>query len=195
MPIPASSILPTVDDLKVHLNRTDITDDSELLDFLDVAVRRVEAEVGRLDAVTVTDEVHSGSEVPLVLQHYPVLEITAASYWDGTSITTDDLEVSPSGVVDWRYGTAGRFQRGARNVRISYTVGRTDLDPLLREAILEFARDSWSASQRGGGSARPAFPGQDYDADTDAPAASGYARAMSAIQAYLHGGSVGATVA
>lgn len=184
MPVPASSILPTLADLKAHLGRTVSTDDAELQGFLNAAVRRVEKRVGRLDAYTVTDEVHDGGRANLILNHYPVLEVTAASYWDGTTITVADLEVSESGIVEWGYNTAGSFTSGRRNVRITYTVGRATLDPLLREAILEFARDSWDASQTGGAAVEPSYPGVDND-DEFVPRSSGYVRAVSLIDDYL----------
>jgi hypothetical protein len=152
VPIPASSVLPDLDEVKAHLNEESDEHDDELQGMLDAACDLVAAHVGPLDTETVTDEVHPGGRSSLVLHRYPVVEVTAASYWDGTAIDVADLEVDGStGIVSWGYNTAGWFSYGARNVRVTYTVGRATLPAPVRLAILEVARDLWSGTQSGGG--------------------------------------------
>lgn len=186
MPIPAGSILPTLADLKAHANITTSTHDTELQQMLDAAVALVARHVGPLDSETVTDEALSGGSSQLVLSRYPVLAITSAFYSDGTAITADDLEVdTASGVVSWGYGTAGRFSAGTRNVRVTYTVGRTSLPAPIWLAILITAADLWS-TQMGGGSAVPPYPGAEVDGGVSGNGLPALPpRALSLIEPYL----------
>jgi hypothetical protein len=64
--------LPTLTDLKAHLNVTTSDDDGELADMLDAAVDVVEGIVGPITSKTVTETHYAMSSDVLVLRRMPV---------------------------------------------------------------------------------------------------------------------------
>lgn len=142
-------------DLREHLNVTDSSNDGELQDILDAAETAISHYVGGLGETEVVEK-HDGGSTLLILRRPPVLEVTEVTYADGTELDLDDLDVDlDTGIVHWRYSTAGRFTAGSRYVTVTYTTGREDLPADLRMAILVLAGHLWE-TQRGAGPVRAA---------------------------------------
>jgi hypothetical protein len=152
----------TVAEVKTRLNKTLTVDDDEIQDMIDAAEAEYERLIGPL-AGSVTEK-HNGGGTSIVLRSANVSAITAASYADGTTITVADLDLDTStGIVYWGYNTAGSFTFGSRNVSITYAVGSLPADH--RETIIADVAGYFEVTQRGGGSLRPAFPGEgEYEA-------------------------------
>ncbi len=168
MPIPAASS-PTLADLKAHLNITTTAQDGELQSMLDRAIAAVAREVGPLWTETVTER-HDGGSGSILLKRMPVLTVTSAAYADGTPISTAGSYLdTDSGVLYLASTTTSRSGYGGPNVVVTYTSGRETLPADLVLAVLERAAYFWE-SQRGGGSARPAFPGETSGDDVNASA-------------------------
>lgn len=145
-------------EVKLRLNKTVTADDAEIQAFIDAAEAEYTEWIGPLTG-TVTETFDGGGST-LVLRQ-PVSAITAAAYDSGATLTYTDLNVS-NGIVRWGYGTTGRFTSGTR-VSITYTV--PSLPANHREAIIADVAGYFETTQRGGGSLRPAFPGEgDYEA-------------------------------
>jgi uncharacterized phiE125 gp8 family phage protein len=139
--------LPTLTDLKAHVNVSSTADDGELTDMLDAAVDVVEGIIGPITSQTVT-ETHYGlcSDV-LVLRRMPVADLLSVGYRSGAT-TTDllltDYELdADTGLV--RLTSGGRF---AGNYRVTYSVGRPSVPAAVRLAILIIAGHLWE-TQRG----------------------------------------------
>lgn len=183
MPIPASSVLPTVDDLKAHVNILTTTHDAELQDMLDAAVEVVEGYVGPLDGGSVTETHYAPARgLPIVLRQVPVVAVTSVSSSVGTTYTSSDYVLDgAAGLLRAPYGWAG-------DVTVAYTTGRTSLPASIRLAILIVAAHLWE-TQMGGGNAVPPYPG----ADVDGAVPAGFAvpnRAMELLRPYLRGPAV-----
>ena len=158
--------MPTVEDLKVYLNKTGTgADDNELVDMLDAAVNVVESIVGSIGSTTIT-ETHYGlhSDV-LVLKQPPALALTSLTgrlYPGVTASTytlTDYVLDTDTGIV--RTVSGLRF---VGDITVTYTAGRTTIPPAVTLATLIIAGHLWQ-TQRGGGSVRPSFPGDANAAD------------------------------
>lgn len=97
-----------------------------------------------------------GNRIILAAPH--VTAITAASYSDGSTLTYTDLDLDTlTGLVGWKYNTAGYFTSGIRNVSITYTLGA--LPANHEETIIADVCGYYAATQRAG-SSRPAFAGE-----------------------------------
>lgn len=154
-------------DVKQFLNKTGVNDsgdDEELQLFLDRAEAILTKRIGPLSPTPVTGEKHTGPG-PLVLRRYPVISVTSATS-AGVDVTDLDLDLD-SGVL---YGSFTAYP--PRQVSITYVAGRDFLPADLEEAVLELVRHLWK-SQRGGGSLRPTFPGED-DPTTQQPGGASY---------------------
>jgi hypothetical protein len=131
--------LPTLTDLKAHLNKTSTTaDDAELADMLDAAVDVVEGIVGPVTTSPVT-ETHRVSSDVLVLRRMPVAGLVSVS---PGSLADFALDVD-SGLlrrVDG-YGFVGP-------VTVTYSVGRPMVPAAISLAILIIAGHLWE-TQRG----------------------------------------------
>jgi hypothetical protein len=140
--------LPTVADLKVHLNvpAAATADDAEMADALDAAVEIVADIVGPLESTTVT-EIHRGlhSNV-LVLRRMPAASITTVSIRSGvtsTAQTLSDYELDPAtGIVRNVYG-GGFFG----DYVIEYESGSAVLPASVRLAVLIVAAHLWETQR------------------------------------------------
>lgn len=137
-------------DVKVFLNETGTEDDNELVAMIDRAQAILTVRVGPLEPTTYT-EVYTGPG-PIVLRRYPVISVSSVTDV-GNAVTDSYLDVD-SGVL---YGT---FSTQLRAVSVTYVAGRALLPADLEAALLELVRHLWK-SQRGGGSLRPTFPGDE----------------------------------
>lgn len=166
MPIPSGGTATVeLQDLKDHLQITGALtgsdSDGEMQGVLDAAISHLERLVGPLSTQTVTERLSARSGSPLILSHTPVVSLTSLAYTDGTTVDVDDLDANlGAGLVYWNYGTTGYFSTGTRNVTVVYEAGRASLPDDLRLAVLLLAADMWE-TQHGGGTLRPAFPGED----------------------------------
>lgn len=149
----------TLAEVKTHLNITAETYDAELPAFIAAAESAVSRRVGPLEITSVTDRV-SGCRRSLVLTTLPVVEVTAVTGSDGSTVDVSDLVSAAAGVVEAATGAAA-FTSYAYTVEYdagwgTVTEGVWDGPEDLRMAALELVRHLWM-SQRGGGS-RPGAP-------------------------------------
>jgi hypothetical protein len=149
--------LPSLPDVKAHLNITDDAHDAELQDMLDRAVAVLAVRIGPLVPVVVTDEVHTGPG-PLVLRRYPVVSVQSATSSD-SSVTDLDLDTD-TGVLH------GSFTSKSRATKVSYTAGRDVLPADIEAAVLEMTAHLW-ASQRVSRPGRPGF--SEIDVNPEVP--------------------------
>lgn len=135
MPVPASSILPTLADFKARASVVSSANDDELQDLLDAAVEIVEQRVGLLDAVTVTETHYDVSgKNPIVLRRTPALEVTALTNVNGSTWATSDVTLTDSGLLRLAYN--GGYASWSGDVTVTYTAGRDSLPRPIFEAIL-----------------------------------------------------------
>jgi hypothetical protein len=161
----------TVSTIKLRLNKSSgiTVDDSEIQEMIDAAEAEYAEYVLGLPgqtpiASTSVTQKFNGGGTSLVLAAPHVTAITAAAYSDGSTLTYTDLDLNTStGIVGWNYNTAGYFTSGTRNVSLTYTLGA--LPANHKEAIAADVAGYFETTQRGGGSLRPAFPGEgEYEA-------------------------------
>lgn len=161
MPVPASSILPTLDELKTHLDVTSTTHDSEMQDTLDAAAQLVAQHVGPLDAETVTER-HRQPGDPLVLRKSPVVSVSSVTDFGGTAYASTDYTLEPeSGLLYLAYDGAYSAWSSS-GVTVVYEAGRSTLPRPIAMAILIVAADLWE-TQMGGGAGVPSYPGAEDD--------------------------------
>lgn len=169
--VPADFI--TVDEVKLHLNKTNTDDDVELAGFISAAQQMVIARVGQVSAVTAIEEFDGGLD-EIALTHQPVISVTSVQELPG-------LELIPEG--DEGAGTDGWVLSNLLGVlrhtvvfpnrfRVTYQAGRDPVPGNIRLAALELAAHLWQ-SQRGSSNARPSFgdAGGEYPLTAGLPAA------------------------
>ncbi len=162
--------LPTLSDLKAHLNSTTTTDDGELSDMLDAAVDVVEGIIGPVTARTVTETHRDVRGDVLVLRRMPVAGLVSIGSRSGGSVSplpVEDFELDADAGLLRRadgYGFAGSYT-------VSYSSGRPMVPPAVKLAVLIVAAHLWE-TQRGNTPAGPVAA--EVDAGFAAPTA-GYA--------------------
>lgn len=149
--------LPTVADLKTHLNMPaeHVDDDAELQEVLDAAVDVVEGSVGPCEPTAVTETHYGLNRGVLVLRSAPVVELTAVSSRYGsesTALTLADYEVDTATGIVREIRGGGFFG----DYTITYQAGHETLPAALRLAILIVAAQLWE-TQRVPGATRPGF--------------------------------------
>ena len=177
--------LPTVADLRPHINSTSTADDEELANHLDAAVEMVAGIVGPIDAPAAVTETHRDvSSDVLILRRMPVVSLTAVSSRVGatsTALTLADYELdAASGLV--RAVDGSRFYG---TFVVSYTSGREALPASIRLAILIIAAHLWE-TQRGSSPSPLSLQQQEFE--QTAPVGVGYAipsRARELLAAYV----------
>jgi hypothetical protein len=177
--------VPTLDDVKAHLNITSAIGDAELQGVLDAAVNVVEGMVGAIAPVQYT-ETYAGGTMSFFVSHPPLLSVQSMTEYFGNGSTPLTLE--PLGTTGDAYGyvvedaewgeisrratawfpnQSGSYQMWSRfgsTVVIAYTAGRATVPPAIRLAILVVAAELWQ-TQRGTaalpapGAVFPAQPG------------------------------------
>ena len=145
-------------DVKARLNKTLTVDDVELQDMLDAAEAYYADLFGAVGTSTLR---YDGG--PVIVLPVNTTAVTAVGYTDGTFVDLDDLDFDPaSGLL--RYP----FTWGSRNLSVTFT---TALPAHHREAILADVAGYFAATQRGGGTVAPRFPGEGYGEAYDSPGA------------------------
>jgi len=126
----ASTNLCTRDRVKSYLGLTGDTYDDLIDALIPAASEALERACGRRFAETGYTEYHDGNGADrVVLNHRPVISLTAI--WDDADrdFEAADLVDSDDYVLDAAAGivilTSGRFARGARNVKVTYSAGYT----------------------------------------------------------------------
>jgi uncharacterized phiE125 gp8 family phage protein len=180
--------LPTLTDLKAHLNVSTTSDDGELADMLDAAVDVVEDIVGPITSKTITETHYGLSSDVLLLRRMPVVDLLSVRSGYGAAIvdlTLADFDFdADTGIV--------RLSSGAwfgGNYRVTYSVGRPTVPAAVRLAILVIAGHLFETQRRPGfTSDSPAgFGGLDGVQDAR-PTSMGFAipsRAKELLQPYM----------
>lgn len=162
--------LPTLDDLKAHLNDTGGADDAELLPMLDAAVEVVEGIAGPLSAGDVTETHYGVASRLLVLRKAPVSAVAAVSVTPAGGVAT--AWTADAYTLDGDLGAlrsvAGMF---FGDVTVTYTVTPVATPAAVSLAILVVAAHLWE-TQRGAGPSP--IPGQPDSGEVFAPGV-GYA--------------------
>lgn len=185
-------MLPTVADLKAHLNMESLGsgEDGELADALEAAVDVAEGIIGPLYATPITEVHRDVSADVIVLRRCPVIELTAVSRRSGgtkAALPLTDFEVEPEpGVL--RSATDGRL---VGTLEVSYSAGRATIPAAVRLAVLIIAAHLFETQRRPGFSSAPAgFGGSDGVPDASISGGIGYAiphRATDLLRAYMVG--------
>ncbi|MGH3094570.1 MAG: hypothetical protein ACRDMV_01050 [Streptosporangiales bacterium] len=127
---------------KEHLNLTGTGNDTELQRNLDAAVGLVEGDCGPLEPQTFTEVVHSG-DGKVLLQHWPVVEVTDAA------LSTGAVSRDTSSDVDHGQHDIGLVDLGATGTwTVTYEAGRGEAYPDLEMAVYLIGEQLWR-SQRG----------------------------------------------
>lgn len=155
MPIPAPpDVVVTLDRFKEHLNAQGASStltDLELQDFLDAAVKWVEARKGPIVAKTVTDLNATYRGRTLVLAQAPVVSLTSVTDAYGTTVDISTHTLNPAaGIVYLAEGSSF----GLAPLTVEYTAGRTEVDADLVLGVMYMA-EHFAQSQRAPGSRIP----------------------------------------
>lgn len=183
--------LPTLDDFKVHLNKTDAKDDAELSDMLYAAVDAVEGLVGPLRTREVTETHRRASGSCLLLKQRPagsLVSVSSRMYpgWDLVAQSVDGYELDSDAGLVWA-GTAGWF---SGDVVVTYTTGREYVPDAVRLAILIVGAHLWETQR---GTSPSALALQGADADFPVNNGAGYAipnRATELLAPYLRNSQI-----
>lgn len=151
----------SIADVKTHLNMSSIANDGELQRFIDAAETAIGHRVGPLTPVEVTETLDGGRDC-LILRNPRAVSLTSVTSADGTTTTLTDFDLDTStGIVYWRYGTAGSFTYGRRNVTVTYLAGWDPLPADLAHAVKELVRHLWETQRGASTGARPGFADDD----------------------------------
>lgn len=139
----------TVAEAKTHLNETTAANDAELATFVAAADAFVEALVGKVTEVEVTEVVHPDADGFAWLDH-PVITLTSltevyggSDSWVAADVTTASPELAKGKV--W-LGTS--YSTTAYPVKVVYQAGRSSVPALIKSACLDYLKWDW-LSQRG----------------------------------------------
>jgi hypothetical protein len=143
-----SVVLPA--DVRPRLNKTSTVDDAEIQEMIDDAEAEFVDLVGPL-ASTPFSEKHRGST--LILDRRPVISVQSVTDSVGTVVPVGDYELSA------RAGLLTVARPGTYTV--AYTAGYAVLPGNVREVIVADVAGYFARTQRGGGSFRGSFPGDE----------------------------------
>jgi hypothetical protein len=146
---PVSVLLPA--DVRPRLNKTSAADDAEIQDLIDAAEGEFAELVGPLAATAYTEK-HRGSL--LILDRRPVVSVQSVADAYGTVLVADDYELSADA------GLLTVVRPGTYTV--AYTAGYAVLPGNIRELIIADVAGYFARTQRGGGSVRGGFPGDEF---------------------------------
>jgi hypothetical protein len=162
----------TVEEVKVHMDKTDSADDAELEGFVSAACQMIRERIGEVSAVTAVEE-HCTRGDTIVLEHRPVISVTTVQQLPGLAVIPEGDE--GTGTVGWvlvsREGIVRHTHCWPGKVRFTYQAGRVPLIGNVRLAGLELAAHLWQSSQQNSGGTRPAFG----DSETPIMVGSAYA--------------------
>lgn len=142
----------TPDDVRPRLNKTSTIDDDELQDMIDAAEAEFAELIGPLEVTSYTEE-YAG---PVVLLKFPVVAVASVTSYYGTLLASADYTLTASSGVLTLPCHGGPYA-------VVYTAGHAVLPANYREVIIADVAGYFAATQRGGGTIRPAFPGEAAD--------------------------------
>jgi hypothetical protein len=147
----------TVEQVKVHMDKTTSDDDAELEGFVSAACEAIRERIGEVSAVTAVVEPYSRSGT-IVLEHRPVISITTVQILPGLDeVPEGDRGTGTDGWLMQEPG-AGILTHTSRfpgEVRVTYQAGRDPVPGNIHLAALELAAHLWRSSQLNSGGGRP----------------------------------------
>jgi len=148
------ALVATLAEFKTHLNRSDVTDDTELTMFLTAASLWVEYAIGGpLDVQSFTEIHWVDGTSPIVPRKRPISAITSITPDQGTVLSsTAYFADTGTATIHLRYGVAPNWYT------LVYTAGLSSVSDRIKLAGLEVARHLWMIQN---GSAGRGFPGDD----------------------------------
>lgn len=170
--VPADFV--TVDEVKIHLDKTGSADDAELAGFVSAACASIRERIGEVAPVTAVVEACSRTD-RVVLEHRPVISITKVERLPGLDLVPEgDRGAGADGwlMPDPAAAILEHTSRFPGDVRVTYTAGLDPVPGNVRLAGLEMAAHLWRASQLNSGGGRPAI------ADNEQPLVPGVAYAL-----------------
>ena len=137
--------------------------DALLPAYIDAATGAVERVKGSIVSKAVVES-YDGGRNGIALSHAPVLVLTSVTE-AGTLLSAADYTLYPDAGILYRNSGVWAWST-ALSVTVSYTAGRTAVDPLWKLAALIVLQDLW-ATRLAGGPAGPVRPAGAY-AERDA---------------------------
>lgn len=170
----APTRLVSLEDVKLHLNKTDYIDDVELQGFIDAATPLIENMSGATINRTVV-ETHSGGTSTIILNSMPIVSVDSIVETYGQTnytLTQVQLGTAQSGfsytfdaltgrITRRAFNSVAIFPNGEGNVLITYTTGRTSVPGNIRLATLMLVQHLWTTSQMNRNGNRPSLGGDD----------------------------------
>lgn len=139
-------------DVRPRLNKTSTADDAELQTMIDAAEAEFSELIGPPAPAPFTEQ-HDG---PTAFLRYPTVSVESVTAAAGTALAATDYTLSASSGLLALPAWGGPFA-------VSYTAGFDPLPENYREVIVADVAGYFAATQRGGGTVRPSFPGEDVD--------------------------------
>jgi len=168
------TVLVSLTDVKLHLNKTDSADDTELQGFIDAATPIIENIAGPVIPATRV-EYYSGGQSQINVSSLPIMSITSVIETYGqTNYTLQEvslggvstafaftIDYSTGRIVRRAYNAEAMFPVGTNNVQVTYTPGRSTVPANVRLATLMLIQHLWGSSQMNRNGGRPNFGGDD----------------------------------
>ena len=161
-------------DVKAHLN-IEVNDyDVELQQFIDASTSVIERITGPVIVQTFT-EYFDGGCMAITLNHLPLVSVSsvvetmgdvnytlaAITLGSGTSNYAYSLDTNIGQIVRRVANAAATFADGVKNVKVTYTAGRSRIPGNVRLATLMLIQHWWSQSQYNRQGGRPNLGGDD----------------------------------
>lgn len=107
---PARVLVASMEEFKLHLNRTDVADDLELRTHLTAATDWVEDTIGGPVSPTSFTETHCDVVDSIIPRRTPLISVTSITPYLGTALTTDTFRVdSDLGLIVLRWSTGYEY--------------------------------------------------------------------------------------
>jgi hypothetical protein len=156
------TLVATLAEFKTHLNRSDVTDDTELTFFLTAASQWVEYAIGGPLSVATFTEIHWVDGGTIVPRKRPIATVTSITPDQGTALSSSSYFINTDlGTIQFRYGATCNWHT------VVYTAGLSAILDRQKLAGLEVGRHLWEIQN---GSA-----GRGFRADDLIPTPMGFA--------------------
>lgn len=134
---PPRALVASMEELKKHLNRTDLADDEELRTHLSAATEWVEGEIGGPLAVTTFTETHCTDLDVLVPRRRPLVSVTSITPYQGTALASTAYRVDTDlNVIALRYVAGYEYT-------VIYRAGLSAIPERVKLAGLIVAKHLW----------------------------------------------------
>jgi hypothetical protein len=156
----------TLDVVTLAEAKADLGDlgDALLAEYITRVSRLLDKVCGPIVQRTVTNEYHDGGDTSVLLSEWPVVSVTTATEYQGTTavtLTEEAVTTSPGSgfLVDFAKGRVHRrsgkrdwtFYPGRRNIVVTYVAGRyadtASVDDRFKAAAIITLRNLWSREQ------------------------------------------------